>query len=364
MPKINTYTDNSTIEDADALLTYDPSNGGATKLTTFARIASWMSAKLAALAKKTAITSADQILMVNGSATARIDYNVLAKAILEEYSASTLAGSAQSVQSALNTIKTATIPSRLASGTDLNTVTTKGHYYNDLASATFTNCPVSGIGFTLDVLSKGGTKNQTLIATNGKMYYRTQMASAWAAWKTISNLISVISKNDFLEKMTDLDINEAAVFYGYGTFGSDMTGGAIGVVLRGIVSRTTAGTYDFILEAYNHRLFTGRYVVEGDVFTYEEFAKQDTYYFSNTTGTHEWTLNAGSLYLIAIYRVGANNRTPGLYMATAHGNSGASQLITVVEPTGFTPTINLDKFSLTIDTGTETYVKVAMIKIS
>ena len=104
MPKINTYTDNATIEDVDAVLTYDPSGSGATKLTTFARIASWVSAKLAALGKKTAITSADQILMVNGSAAARIDYNVLAKAIIEQYAGSTVAGSAQSVKAALDAL--------------------------------------------------------------------------------------------------------------------------------------------------------------------------------------------------------------------------------------------------------------------
>lgn len=108
MPKINTYTDNATIEDVDAVLTYDPSGSGATKLTTFARIASWVSAKLAALGKKTAITSADQILMVNGSAAARIDYNVLAKAIIEQYAGSTVAGSAQSVKAALDALNSKT----------------------------------------------------------------------------------------------------------------------------------------------------------------------------------------------------------------------------------------------------------------
>ena len=108
MPKINTYTDNATIEDVDALLTYDPAGNGATKLTTFARIASWISSKLSALTKKTSIASTDQILMVDGAAspvvTKRIDYNVLAKAIIEQYASSSLAGANQSVKTALDAL--------------------------------------------------------------------------------------------------------------------------------------------------------------------------------------------------------------------------------------------------------------------
>ena len=108
MPKINTYTDNATIEDVDALLTYDPAGNGATKLTTFARIASWISSKLSALTKKTSIASTDQILMVDGAAspvvTKRIDYNVLAKAIIEQYASSSLAGANQSVKTAIDAL--------------------------------------------------------------------------------------------------------------------------------------------------------------------------------------------------------------------------------------------------------------------
>ena len=108
MPKINTYTDNATIEDVDALLTYDPAGNGATKLTTFARIASWISSKLSALTKKASIASTDQILMVDGAAspavTKRIDYNVLAKAIIEQYASSSLAGANQSVKTAIDAL--------------------------------------------------------------------------------------------------------------------------------------------------------------------------------------------------------------------------------------------------------------------
>lgn len=44
------------------------------------------------------------LVVDNGTTTTKIDYNALAKAILENYASSTLAGSAQSVQSALNAL--------------------------------------------------------------------------------------------------------------------------------------------------------------------------------------------------------------------------------------------------------------------
>lgn len=54
----------------------------------------------------TAIGSGGYFATDNGSQTTKIDYDALAKAIIEQYSASTLAGSAQSVKAALDGIKT------------------------------------------------------------------------------------------------------------------------------------------------------------------------------------------------------------------------------------------------------------------
>ena len=189
MPKINTYTDNATIEDVDAVLTYDPAGSGATKLTTFGRIATWVSTKLAGLAKKTTISSADQILMVNGSTANRIDYNVLAKAILEEYAASTLAGSAQSVKAALDQSLTAAGTSI----TNLNTATTPGSYRIGEMSAAV-NAPesvtVSGFSAQLCVVYRGTTARvqQILLVYRGTtltptIFYRVQTGeTTWSDW--------------------------------------------------------------------------------------------------------------------------------------------------------------------------------------
>lgn len=54
----------------------------------------------------TAIGSGGYFATDNGSQTTKIDYDALAKAIIEQYSASTLAGSAQSVKAALDGVKT------------------------------------------------------------------------------------------------------------------------------------------------------------------------------------------------------------------------------------------------------------------
>ena len=161
MPKINTYTDNTTIEDVDAVLTYDPSGSGATKLTTFARILTWISTKLAALTKKTSIASTDQILMTSGTAAARIDYNVLAKAIIEQYKSSSLAGANQSIQEAFTALNSniynVNLGTVLNSNDNLNTYITPGTYYCDSAAkaASLINCPVSNSGFKLIVLLTG-----------------------------------------------------------------------------------------------------------------------------------------------------------------------------------------------------------------
>lgn len=60
-----------------------------------------LSNAFAGAAKNTSITATDQLMMATGGTTAnRIDYNVLAKAIIENYASSSLAGKTQSVQNA------------------------------------------------------------------------------------------------------------------------------------------------------------------------------------------------------------------------------------------------------------------------
>lgn len=59
--------------------------------------------------KVTAIDASDQLFVSDGgTALAKIDYNVLAKAIIEQYTGSSVAGKAQSLKAALDTLNSKT----------------------------------------------------------------------------------------------------------------------------------------------------------------------------------------------------------------------------------------------------------------
>lgn len=102
MPKINTYTDNATIEDNDKVLTYDE-GAAATKLTKFGTVKNWMLSTLAGAASRDAADS-DQILTVRGSVVGRSSRDTLAKNILESYAGSSIGGASQSVKAALDSM--------------------------------------------------------------------------------------------------------------------------------------------------------------------------------------------------------------------------------------------------------------------
>lgn len=108
----------------------------------------------------TTIASGGYLATDNGTQTTKIDYDKLAKAIIEQYSGSTLAGSAQSVKAALDGLMQKSLPTEIAprtaiaSGDDLNTYTTAGIYRCATAAiaASLSNCPISNVGFNLDVV--------------------------------------------------------------------------------------------------------------------------------------------------------------------------------------------------------------------
>lgn len=117
MPRINTYTDNTSIEDDDKLLTYD-TQGAATKLTAFSRIWTWIQSKIHAITASTSAWTAsnDKVVVDRNGTLSRIDYSILAKAIVESYNGSTLAGSAQAVKTAIDALNSKTAGTLLWSG--------------------------------------------------------------------------------------------------------------------------------------------------------------------------------------------------------------------------------------------------------
>lgn len=105
MPKINTYTNNTSIEDNDKLLTYD-TEAGATKLTLFSTIKDWMLARMAAVTSRTA-GSSDDILTVNNGTVGKSTMSSVAKSMVEDYTGSSLGGSTRSVKAAIDATTTA-----------------------------------------------------------------------------------------------------------------------------------------------------------------------------------------------------------------------------------------------------------------
>lgn len=105
MPRINTYSDNASIENDDKLLTYD-TQGAATKLTAFSTIWNWIVSKLHALTSSSAALtpSTDRVLMDKNGTMTRVEPSTVAKYGIETYNGSTIAGSAQTVKAALDAL--------------------------------------------------------------------------------------------------------------------------------------------------------------------------------------------------------------------------------------------------------------------
>lgn len=152
----------------------------------------------------------------NGTQTTKIDYTALAQAIIEQYNASTLAGSAQSVKAALDGIGELAYAvnykgmGRIAQNDDLNSYTTPGSYVATSTGITtsLTNCPINNSGFSLHVESVAGGTGQLLIQTIkrtssniGEVYLRTYTGSVWGAWEKVPTRAEVDALNSNLSSL-------------------------------------------------------------------------------------------------------------------------------------------------------------------
>ena len=109
MPRINTYSDNTSIENDDKVLTYD-TQAAATKITAFSTIWNWIVSKLHALTSSSAALtpSTDRVLMDKNGTMTRVEPAAVAKYGIETYNGSTIAGSAQTVKAALDALNSKT----------------------------------------------------------------------------------------------------------------------------------------------------------------------------------------------------------------------------------------------------------------
>jgi hypothetical protein len=196
----------------------------------------------------TAIGSGGYFATDNGSQTTKIDYDALAKAIIEQYSASTLAGSAQSVKAALDGLMQKSLPTEIAprttiaSGDDLNAYTSPGIYRCATASiaASLSNCPISSVGFNLDVvqLYNVAFAYQRITASTGttaaavvEVYERfiNVRDSMYGTWKKVPTRAEV-------DALTPTEITTLTSAVGTLTYKCFKQGKVIGVALQIAVS--------------------------------------------------------------------------------------------------------------------------------
>lgn len=158
----------------------------------------------------------------NGTQTTKIDYTALAQAIIEQYNASTLAGSAQSVKAALDGVMADSVLTRGASetvtaSTNINDYTTPGTYFFN-SSTKAVNAPGNSGYFRLVVTAPagvvGGTNRvryQEAVTTEGKVYTRrlnssdggqAWVAQAWAETPTRAE-VDAIASNTYEELTSD-----------------------------------------------------------------------------------------------------------------------------------------------------------------
>lgn len=141
-------------------------------------------------------TTNSQLIFDTGSATYKALVSDIAKCIIEQYAGSTIGGSAQTLAAAIGQMyNIAKTPNVLASGTDLNTITTPGHYSATIAVAgSCVNCPITR-AFRLTVeTAYTGTSNtnylrQTLLQSENGITYTRQTASGgntWTDWQKVN----------------------------------------------------------------------------------------------------------------------------------------------------------------------------------
>ena len=142
------------------------------------------------------LSSSDFLVVDNGGVTAKIDYTKLAKAIVEQYNGSTIAGSAQTLQSALNGLNTnkVSFKATVRTGGDLlDESLTEGFYYIQGASANFPNDSVNHSGYLTVKTKKGGESvfriHEYQPYNEGTVYVNMlQNSQTWTGWKALPSI--------------------------------------------------------------------------------------------------------------------------------------------------------------------------------
>ena len=154
-----------------------------------------MSIALNELTVQNSITTGEKFIVAGSSSEVQVDYATLARAIIEQWTGSSLGGSNRSLKAILDEISGNYVPFKLysptmiAQNTDLNTLTTAGSYYcngNNIA-ATLVNCPVN-VTFRMNVYTIWSRDSgsyayifQEIIPYNSTVIYRRRCATGATA---------------------------------------------------------------------------------------------------------------------------------------------------------------------------------------
>ena len=141
------------------------------------------------LTQKSSLTTSDYIRVVGSD---NVSYKQLvsdvAKKVIETYAGSSLAGSSQSVKSAIDSLNSNTNGSfhgTLATGTDLNDILGPGVYLLS-GGNTYTNCPSTyGVLEAIRISENYTAVMMQRITISSKIYFRYRSSGSWMAWKVI-----------------------------------------------------------------------------------------------------------------------------------------------------------------------------------
>lgn len=149
--------------------------------------------KINELPKKTSPTSGDAMLMIGAAEEYQIDYNQLAKAILNQLTSQTftLDQGTKTLIAAINELNSKFLKISNPRDIDLNEMTTPGIYgTTDSSPSTvgWKNCPSNDTGY-LKVELNTTVLSQTYISYTGEIFFRAKYNNAlwsWSDWGKIT----------------------------------------------------------------------------------------------------------------------------------------------------------------------------------
>lgn len=141
------------------------------------------------LGSLTAGQVSDLLLVTRGTTGYKMLVSDIAKTIIETYAGSSLAGSSQSVKSALDSLNSSVIPQELMN-TDLDTLTAAPMSYYAPGTHGNTNVPDNLSSFGMFVVkASAGYRAQIVISSEkntNRVYIRIYGNNSWGAWKTVA----------------------------------------------------------------------------------------------------------------------------------------------------------------------------------